>query len=1070
MEVNRMRRFGLVPLMIVILLALPAYHSPVGSDIFSSPETVNPTDRTSQPAETGLISGTGASLGVSYWGTVTNAYDGTMTLDSSTPSTGTVTISDGWAGSDLQTSVDGISVEMNDLVQNSNLDSYHNETFLGTTSSADNDDDVAVPDSWILGKSGDSQSTHPIHGIFEMNDIGSSGYSGTMGWEFKAEWGIDAVLSSSDEIYLGQLVHTPYRELYSVDISFRYYISSSSSMADQVFLFVRFAGHLQTFHVFESGDSTGTWLQASMSVPSATIDSMNLPDSLLLEIGLATDLSDAQASARNAYAYIDEIALSAEVRPFPEQVNLKANGSTIVGWESNNVYVYEPDHNTRDCWDEPGSGISLDGNYYVGSTADPSVGIYGGGWSTANPSQVGIQFPVNIPQGAVVTSAFLEVEPESLASSGNPDMRVYVSGFGSGGGSVTNFSSGLPELEDRYEWADTSVDWQVGVRWLSDVRIQQRSPELGALFQSVISDSRWTSGDFVVVMLDYMHSASYQARNSIKGAYGSRFSQMELPRLFVEYKIPLPDDELYTFSYEKDITVDHTKVAADLTDFPIMIELFDTDLRTKVQSDGDDIAFRMGGTALDFEIEYFNQAYNSTHARLVAWVNLPTLSSSVDSTFTMAYGNPNARSSSSARLWDSYATVHHMNEDPSGTLYDSTSNNHLGTSYGVQGTEDALGGRIDGAIDFDDEQNDVIGIGQVDTDSWAGFTMSAWVYQDESHDCRVFSKSDTTTPAEHVMTMRINGQNPTFRISTDGTGGLGSNYDSNATVTLGQWHHIVWRWSAADARILAYLDGAPILDATHDGDTILDSVEVFTLGNNELTNARYFDGRIDEARLTTQVLTAEWILTEYNNQKNPSTFLSASSERVLRATWQDEDRTILLFSTSSPDSVTLDVTMTMDIEGTGQSLDENLDEGTSYYVANGSDYVEWTANVLVSPPNNTESMNAEIDYPMTQWGPTQVINPLGQTKTYGTDWDYDGSTLTIYSSAVDVFGVWTLKFRSWNYVEDLQLGISGQLLSDTATLNIDDALKVRATMPWIQNARAGLVLTDPSGSVWHTTY
>ncbi|MBD3158833.1 MAG: DUF2341 domain-containing protein, partial [Candidatus Lokiarchaeota archaeon] len=600
---------------------------------------------------------------------------------------------------------------------------------------------------------------------------------------------------------------------------------------------------------------------------------------------------------------------------------------------------------------------------------------------------------------------------------------------------------------------------------------QQKSPELTSLIQSVVSDSRWSPNNFVVVMLDYMNSGGYQDRNSIKGAFGSRFSQEELPRLFVEYKIPLEEDEVYNFAYEKDIIIDHNQVETDLTDFPVMVELFDSDLKTKVQPDGDDIAFRMGDTALDYEIEYFDQDYSPTEAHLVAWVKVPYLSWLADTTITMMYGNPNAKSASSVRVWESYATVHHMNENPSGTLFDSTSNNHLGTSYGTQGSEDSVSGQIDSGIDFDDEQNDVIGIGQIYTDDWTEFTMSAWVREEESHDCRVFSKSDTTTPSEHIITLRINGITPTFRIRTDGSGGSGASYEAtNYNLTLNQWHYLAWRWSAADERLVGYLDGNAILDVTHDGDTIYDAVEVFTLGNTDLDNSRYLDGVIDEARLIPVVRSQDWIETEYNNQKNPSSFFSISSERVLGDTWQDEDKATLLFSTSSEEPLTLGPLVTMDIEGSGKSLDDNMNDGTSFYAFNGSSYVNWTANVLISPPNSTQSMNAEIEYPLTQWRPTQVINPLGQEKSYGTDWDYDGGTVTIYSSAVDIWGVWVLNFVSWNYVEDLQLGISGQTLSDTATLNVSDVLELQATTPWVENARTGLILTDPNGDLWHTDY
>ncbi|MGV9169445.1 MAG: DUF2341 domain-containing protein, partial [Promethearchaeia archaeon] len=139
---------------------------------------------------------------------------------------------------------------------------------------------------------------------------------------------------------------------------------------------------------------------------------------------------------------------------------------------------------------------------------------------------------------------------------------------------------------------------------------------------------------------------------------------------------------------------------------------------------------------------------------------------------------------------------------------------------------------------------------------------------------------------------------------------------------------------------------------------------------------------------------------------------------------------------------------------------------TTFSATNGSSFVNWTAEVLIPQPNDTLTSDIEVYYPMTEWGPTKVIDPLECERTEGTEWDYAAGTLTIYNSSVDVYGVWLVKFISLNYMEDLQLGVSGQSLSDSAILNVGDNLTLRATSPWIENARVGLELTDPTGEVW----
>jgi hypothetical protein len=386
---------------------------------------------------------------------------------------------------------------------------------------------------------------------------------------------------------------------------------------------------------------------------------------------------------------------------------------------------------------------------------------------------------LEIPQGAAITSAFLEVEP--AASTQTINMRILAAGFNSSGLPIENFTSGLPQLEDRLDYIDGSIDWNPGI-WTSSVRFRHKSPDIAPLIQGIISNSNWASGNFISIVLDYMWSNTYQASYRIKGAYGSTYAADELPRLFVEYLVPLPTDTAYIMQYEKDITIDYTQVAATLTDFPVLIDIYDSDLRTDVQADGDDITFMKNDQALDFEIELFNQSFNSSHAHLVAWVKVPTLSDSVDTVLRMLYGNPGAKSSSSTKVWDEYETVHHLNQDPSGTQYDSTANNHDGTSYGTLGSEDAVDGRIDGAIDFTNETSDVISIGQVDTNAWTSFTASIWVKMDEADDVRVFSKSYSTTSTQHIMTTRIEFDHFSMRFWTDGYGG--QEHDAGTTLTL----------------------------------------------------------------------------------------------------------------------------------------------------------------------------------------------------------------------------------------------------------------------------------------------
>jgi len=1006
-------------------------------------------------------SGTGPSLPVSLSGIATDRYGGALQIDASTSDIQTITLADGWTGSNLQTTISSLSVDMND-VRNGDLSTGHNEHFFIAGETVYNNDDVLVPDYWLLTKSiTGSGSKHPIHGTFEMNDVSGSGYSGTMGWRFDADWSSGVTVNANDQIYLSQLVSAPYREIYTADISFNYYVSASSNLVDQVFVFTRFNGYESEFHVFESGDPTGSWQTGSVSIPVAQISAITMPNSILLEIGLKSNVDGSQAFARVSNVFIDNIKLVLNVRPFPEQIDLKVDGTAVIGATRGSIYQYLDDDSARDAEDSSSSGVDLDG--YPWGSGSPGIlyaGTWGGSWTDTSTYQSGFQFPISIPQGAVITAAYFEIEPADDYYSA--DMRLYIAGEDSSGLPIENFTTGLPHMVDRYNWIDTSIDWDV-TAWDLPVRNRHRSPDIAPFMQSIVSDSNWTSGNAVCLMVDYMWSDWYQAEWGIKGSMGTNnYAQDELARLFVEYMIPLPEDIVYFQQFEKDITISSSMTSATLTNFPVMIDITDSDLAADAQTDGDDIIFKLGDEALDFEIEYFNKGTG----RLVAWVKIPTLSSTSNTVITMAYGNPNAGSSSTTRVWDEFETVQHLANDPSSTTYDSTANNHDGTSYGGLTSGNSVAGIGGYGISFDGV-NDVISIGQIDTNDWSQFTMSVWFYHNAADDERVFSKSSTTDPNYHIITLRLdtsNRVNPRMRTNTES-----ENVNGNVTAGTGAWHYVSWSWSASRQSVIAYLDGAPIIDDYVSGTTLYDEDSVFVIGNNDLTNSRWWNGIVDEARLTTSLRSEAWIDTEYNNQINPSAYLSVGTERAIQSTWTDAESTTVRFSTTSVTPVDIIPVVTMDISAGGQTLDENMQDGTSFYVANDT-VVEWTANVLVSPPADTASMNVKVEYPLTEWKPITVTNPIGQIQAYGTDWTFHDGVVEILADAVDIWGVWKIEFESWNYAYDMKLGPDTDSSYETYSFNVGDTAEFKVSTPWIENARAGLILTDPTGSVWHTDY
>ena len=153
-----------------------------------------------------------------------------------------------------------------------------------------------------------------------------------------------------------------------------------------------------------------------------------------------------------------------------------------------------------------------------------------------------------------------------------------------------------------------------------------------------------------------------------------------------------------TWSYKKEITLNSSQVPSNLTNFPVCINITDTDLRDHAQSDGDDIVFTNGDedTQLNHEIEY----WDNTTGKLVAWVNITSLAHDADTTIYMYYGNDAAANQESvADTWDSnYVLVAHMS-DADSQVSDSTS---LDNDFSENGDPTyQQSGKIHYAIDMD---------------------------------------------------------------------------------------------------------------------------------------------------------------------------------------------------------------------------------------------------------------------------------------------------------------------------------------------------------------------------------
>ncbi|MGA2933674.1 MAG: DUF2341 domain-containing protein [Methanomicrobiales archaeon] len=350
-------------------------------------------------------------------------------------------------------------------------------------------------------------------------------------------------------------------------------------------------------------------------------------------------------------------------------------------------------------------------------------------------------------------------------------------------------------------------------------------------------------------------------------------------------KVPEPSDiNWYNFGvtgrcdweYRKSITIDATKVAGSLSGFPVLISLAgDPDLAASAKADGKSIIFTTsdGTTKLAHEIESFTKA----NGALVAWVKVPSLSSSEDTVLWMYYGNIGAADQQDVvNVWSAnYNAVWHHNTD----LLDSTSNNNDGTNSGSTNVAGRFANaqRYDGVDDYIDSGS----AASVDDNFAAGGTFSAWINPftiGENSEGRVGDKSNTnvnggggwafSTYTNNVMSFRK---------------GFGTTHGAWRTpagsITLNAWNYVAVTYNqgavANDPSI--YINGVSqgITEfSTPAGAAQSDAARTMRLGNIAGGTTRTFNGIIDEIHLSKTIRSAPWIQTEYANQNDPSSFSS----------------------------------------------------------------------------------------------------------------------------------------------------------------------------------------------------
>ena len=360
-------------------------------------------------------------------------------------------------------------------------------------------------------------------------------------------------------------------------------------------------------------------------------------------------------------------------------------------------------------------------------------------------------------------------------------------------------------------------------------------------------------------------------------------------------------DEYDSFSYRRAITIQSSKISSscsgNISNYVLLVSLSGDWLKTvanggKIQNYGTndpyDLIFRVLGDSttcggvnscnLDHEIEKWDGS--ATGGTLVAWVRIPVLKYNSNTTIYVFYGNSSVTSSTQnvTGVWNTgiYNSVWHLKEVGAGTVdefKDSSSNVDHGTGGSAYGKTNPT--RVDGKIGYGQQFNgssDLINIPATHP-SLSAITLAAWVYVSATYDWIDFVMTGWGATGGWDL---FSGASTWAAFGVYESGGCSDNqccaYTGSGPFTAGSWHYLVGTYGGSGTVSLS-IDGGSMVSG-ESSTSSLNYSNAYVIGDNGVGGTSH---KIDEVQILNTAKDLCWIQTTYNNQYDPSTFISVST-------------------------------------------------------------------------------------------------------------------------------------------------------------------------------------------------
>lgn len=338
------------------------------------------------------------------------------------------------------------------------------------------------------------------------------------------------------------------------------------------------------------------------------------------------------------------------------------------------------------------------------------------------------------------------------------------------------------------------------------------------------------------------------------------------------------------FSYYKQLSINTGFSGGTHTNFPAVIKLTtDSDLNTHVtNASGYDIAF-FTDSSLSTQIPHELRTYSG--GSLVAWFKIPSFTSGTN--IYMAYGDSGISSDqSSTDTWNSnYKLVIHGR-----TATDATVNAADITNNGVTA---GASGKIDQALDFESSQSDYLSIADsAALDITGAHTVQAWVnFESNGGNLGGVYYKSALSMWEAASSKTINfGHNGGVWYKNHAKSLNEWQYGQKTiTPSNSTWYMVHGTWdgtTVTNQGTTVYWNGADSgenggIGTTDGGDAVQTNNAAAIIGGKAISGTDYlWDGLIEEFRLSSVDLGADWIATEYAMMNDNASFWTVGAEQA----------------------------------------------------------------------------------------------------------------------------------------------------------------------------------------------